>query len=475
MRRMRATVCSLICVVFVPGSASASTGGPRRDSGDNGDWPMFRGPRGSGIGQGASPPLRWDCSTGENVRWRLELPGLGLSSPVIHSGRVFITTAIDRKRQPVNEPVIDAPTLMRDIDMRSTEDSAVKDWLVLCVDIKSGEIQWSTTVHSGTPRPLRHAQNSFATPTPVIQRGRVVAMFGAEGMYCLDLEGRVIWQRDFGELAVGSYENRAFQWGYASSPTAFEGLVFVQGDVDTKPFLMALDLESGREVWRVERSDLPSWSTPVVQTGWGEPQLIVNAPFYVAAYAAATGHLIWKLYWGMEITEPTAVCSLDFVFVACGKGRTSPIFAITRDAMGDITPRQGAAESTGVRWRSTKGGPNTTTPICYDGYLYALSDFGILRCFRADSGVVAYEHRIVGQAFQASPVAIDGKLYFTSVTGRVFVVAAGPEFNLLAESGLGETCQATPAISDGKIIFRTRKALYCIENGVEREPVSGRN
>jgi outer membrane protein assembly factor BamB len=424
---------------------------------------MFRGPNGSGVGTAVDLPLHWDPQTGENILWSLPDEGLGLSSPVVWGDRVFLTTAADTTTGTERKPIrLTREELAGGTSMRPIEDATPKDWIVLCLNRSNGSTVWRRVLRSGTPKSKRHAYNSFATPTPALDGEHIVVSFGSEGLYCLDIEGRVLWQKDIGPLDIGSYEDHSWQWGYASSPVIYGRSVYVQADIDKHGFVAAFDIETGREIWRTERAETESWSTPAIQSAWNPPQIVLIAPFHVSGYDLRTGGRIWKLYWGMDITEPTPVVTPDLVFVASGKGPQAPIVAVEASARGDITPERGAKHDPGIRWRSEKGGPITTTPLVYRGLLYTVSDFGIVRCLDAARGTVKYEARVPGAAFQSSPVAAEGKLYLTSVEGDVYVIPAGPPFTIAARNSFGETCQTTPAISGDRLIFRTRRAVYCV-------------
>jgi len=424
------------------------------------NWPMFRGVNATGVSSGGPLPVSWNPQSQANIRWTFRDPGLGLSSPVVWGNQVFITTAVSAgARSGLGK--ITPDVLGQGVDMSSAADNSEQQWIVYCLDRNTGNVLWKSVLYRGIPRSKRHPMNSFATPTPAVDGQHLLVMFGSEGLYCLDLAGKVLWKKDFGVLNIGSYETRDYQWGYASSPILYGYLVIVQCDTDRKGFLMALDVQSGREVWKVARAELPSWSTPALQTEWNPPQLVVVAPFNVSAYNVLNGDRVWKLYWGMDITESTPVVSSDTVFVSTGKGEKSPIYAVGRKAVGDITLAAGETSNFAVRWSKGKGGAMTTTPILYGDYLYSITDLGILRCYVAATGEVVYEKRMPA-AFQASPVAGDGKLYLTSMDGDVFVIKAGPHFELLATNAMDDTTQATPAISGTMLLVRTRQMLYSI-------------
>jgi outer membrane protein assembly factor BamB len=254
------------------------------------------------------------------------------------------------------------------------------------------------------------------------------------------------------------------EWGVASSVLLHQGMVIVQCDVSDSPFIVALDVETGREIWRTEGDEYPSWSTPAVFEEQGHSVLVVVAPNHVRGLDAATGEEFWRLYWGMDITTPAPVVSPDLIYVSAGKGRWRPIVAIRRGARGDITLDGGQTHNRYVAWSLKRGGPITPTPLFYRGRLYVLEDMGILSCYDGTSGERLYRERVPGDYF-ASPVTSGGMIYLTNRAGEVHVVKAGPDFEMLAKSSLGQPTVATPAISAGTLYFRTVQDLLAIRPG----------
>lgn len=434
---------------------------------------MFRGPNATGVSEGYPLPVRWDTERGINVEWKVDIPGLGLSSPAVWEKYLFITTATSGKNFNHRGLHVTREDLAAGTDMKPLIDETHHEWWLYCLDKRTGHTVWKKLVHAGAPRSRRHPQNSYATPTVAVDGKHVLAMFGSEGLYCFDLEGNLLWKRDFEPLGIGSYEDRQYQWGYASSPILYDHLAIIQCDVDRNPFVAAFDVRSGEEVWRVARTDLPSWSTPVVQERWGfPPHLIVQAPFNIIGYSVFTGEEIWRLYWGMDITESTPVVYSDMVFVSSGKGAKSPIYAVHNNPAGDITLKTGDMKNEFIAWNTVKGGPVTVSTLVYRRHYYALTDFGVLRCYVPQTGKLLYEERIPA-AFQASPVAGDGKIYLCGLEGDIFVVKAGLEFELLARNSIQEMLQATPAISENRLFIRTRRSLYCIRENTNPAAAPG--
>ena len=425
------------------------------------NWPQFRGAGASGVSPTAGP-LQWDVPASKNVRWKIPIPGLGHSAPVIWDDRVFLTTAIavqggdDRLKTGLYG------------DIAPVEEQAEYRWLVLCFDKATGAKIWEREAHRGVPKVKRHPKSSHANSTPATDGKRVVAFFGSEGLYCFDLDGKPLWQKDFGLLDSGFFLARDAQWGFATSPVLFEDKVIVLADVQENSFVAALNAADGEQLWRTPRSDVPTWGTPTVVRGAGDgapTQVIVNGFREIAGYALADGKQRWTMKGGGDIPVPTPVAAHGLVFVTSAHGLMSPIYAIKSTAQGDITLPLDKDASEHVAWAIRKGGNYMQTPIVVGDYLYACRDNGVLTCFDARTGKQMFRTRLDGNGFTASPVAAGGeggRLYFTGEDGRVHVIKAAAAFEPLAENDLGEACLATPAASDGTVFFRTQKHLIAV-------------
>jgi outer membrane protein assembly factor BamB len=444
-RAGRGTIGTSVCLTMLAAAAMAQPAAR--------GWPSFRGERASGWIEEGPAPVTWDVSSGQHVRWTAPLPGRGHSSPIVVNGRVFVTAAVASAETPLPAEL--------SADMTSSADKAKREWRLLAFDAGSGRLLWQRTARRGVPRVARHPFNTFATPTPASDGSRVIAFFGSEGLYCYDRDGRLLWSHDFGPLPAGYFGDRSFQWGFASSPVVYDGLVIVQCDVDRGSFLAAFRIADGKQVWRTERDDLSSWSTPTIAGAGDRTQLLVSAPSYVSAYDPRTGGELWRYYWGMDIVESAPIASDDLAYFSSGKGRWSPIIAIRPSARGDVTPTVFDSHENDLAWRRDTGGPITTTMLLYRGLLYALADLGVLRCYEPATGALVYERRVRG-SFLASPVASDGKLYLSSLEGDVVVVEAGRAGTILASNPTGDALIATPAIAGGTLYFRTPTRLVAI-------------
>jgi outer membrane protein assembly factor BamB len=427
--------------------ATEETAEPGADAG--GAWPSFRGPGATGIAEGHALPVQFGAEDPGSVRWSSALPGLGHSSPVVWGERLFVTTAV---KEGADELVVG---LYGSID--PVQDDAPQRFEVHCLDRRDGSRLWARVAHEGVPRVKRHPKSSHASPTPATDGRHVVAFFGSEGLHCYDMDGTLLWKKDMGMLDSGYYMVPDAQWGFASSPLIHQGRLILLCDVQKDSFLAALDVTTGQELWRVPRSDVPTWGTPAVADHDGTAQVIVNGYYHTGGYDLSSGGELWRLVGGGDIPVPTPVVSGGVVYITNAHGRMSPIYAVRLAARGVVTPVADQPNPAIAWWRERQGN-YMQTPIVYGDLLYTCNDAGILRCWRAGSGEKVYEERLGSGAtgFTASPVGGDGKLYFTSETGEVHVVRAGAEFERLAVNELGETCMATPAICRGTIYFRTR-------------------
>jgi len=441
-------------------AGAAASGGEQSAADDLGEdsphWPAFRGHRARGFAEGYASATTWDLEAGENVLWKTAVPGLAHSSPIVWGDRLFVTTAVKQEGGDTELKV----GLYGDIG--SVANEGVHQFQLLCLDKNDGRLLWSRTAHEGVPAVKRHPKSSHAASTPATDGEHVVAFFASEGLYCYDIHGELLWQKDFGVLDSGFFMVPEAQWGFASSPILHGGRVIVQVDVQEDSFLAAFDADTGEQVWRTPRSDVPTWSSPTVDVRADRSQVIVNGYKHIGGYDLGTGAELWKLEGGGDIPVPTPVVAHDLIFITNAHGRMAPIYAISVGASGELAGT--AEDEQQMAWSTPRRGNYMQTPLVYGEYLYCCNDAGILTCYEADTGVVRYQQRLGsgGSGFSASAVATDGKLYLTSEEGEVHVVGAGPEFESLAVNEMGETCMATPAISQGVLFWRTRGHVVAV-------------
>ncbi len=427
-----------------------------------GEWASFRGPNGSGIADGASPPTAWDVRESINIAWRTPIPGLGHSSPIVWGDRVFVTTAV-----PADETV----STFRDFSeaansgvLAYVKEDAPHSWRVYALDKHSGDILWERAARQGLPRTARHVTASHANQTPATDGTHLLVWFGSEGIYCYDLEGNLLWARDLGTLASGRYFDPGYEWNTASSPIIHKNLVILQVDVSKFAYLLALDIATGKEVWRSERDEYPSWATPVVYEGGRHTELVTAGVRFARGHDPETGEELWRLGFHSDFTIPTPIAGRGLIYLSSAYGTVEPIYAIRPGAVGDITLADDEASSEHVAWAKRIGGSGISTPIVYRGLLYVCSRVsGVLSAYDAETGERVYRARLTrGGTYSASPVAADGRLYFSSEDGEVVVVKSGPSFERLAVNQMDESLMATPAISGNTLFLRTRHHVVAV-------------
>jgi outer membrane protein assembly factor BamB len=422
----------------------------------DGNWPQFRGPSGSGLGDGSNPPVQWDAAKGTNIAWTSEIPGLSVSSPVVWGGRIFVTTAIS------SDPNQKWRTgLYGDTD--SAPDRSSHQWKVLALDKKTGRVLWEQSAHQGIPKTKRHPKSSQASPSPVTDGKVVVAYFGSEGLYAYSVEGKLLWKKDLGLQNAGWFFDPDSEWGAASSPVIYKNSVIVQCDRQKDSFIAAFDLKDGKELWRTVRAEIPAWGTPTIATAEGRAEMVTNGTKAIRGYDPDTGKELWTLGPNSEITCTTPVFGNGLIFVTAGYPPVQPIYAIKMGSKGDLSLKDGKDSSEAIAWSKKTGGSYLPSPILYGDYLYLVNNNGVLTAYEAKTGNRAYQQRVgPGGTFTASPIAAAGKLYVATEEGDVYVVKAGPQFELLAKNSVGEPVLATPALSGDLLIVRGAKHLFAI-------------
>jgi len=422
----------------------------------DGNWPQFRGPSGSGLGDSANPPVQWDVAKGTNIAWTAEIPGLAISSPVVWGGRVFVTTAIS------SDPNQKWRTgLYGDTD--SAPDRSSHQWKVLALDKKTGKLLWEQVAAQGIPKTKRHPKSSQASPTPVTDGMVVVAYFGSEGLYAYSVEGKLLWKKDLGLQNAGWFFDPDSEWGAASSPVIYKNSVIVQCDRQKDSFIAAFDLKDGKELWRTARAEIPAWGTPTIATAEGHAEMVTNGTKAIRGYDPDTGKELWTLGPNSEITCTTPVFGHGLIFVTAGYPPVQPIYAIKMGSKGDLTLKDGKDSSDAIAWSKKTGGSYLPSPIVYGDHLYLVNNNGVLTAYEAKTGNRVYQQRVgPGGAFTASPIAAAEKLYIATEEGDVYVVKAGPQFELLAKNSVGEPVLATPALSGDLLIVRGARHLFAI-------------
>ncbi len=446
----------------IPTRTITRTAAPRRvklpaEAPATGSWPTFRGPHASGTAEGQNLPDHWDVAKGENVLWRTPLPGLAHSSPVVWGNRIFVTSAVSSNPDATFRPGLYG-------DGTASDDKSKQKWTIYAVDKQTGKIAWERIAFAGEPIDKRHIKSTYASSTPATDGRIVVAWFGSQGVHAYDVNGNFLWKVNLGRMNLGAYDIPTFEWGPASSPIIWNGLVILQVDTQADSFLLALKAETGETAWKTPRAELPSWGTPTIAPTASGPQLVTNASNFIRGYDPVTGKELWRLGGSSKITAPTPIFGDGVFVVASGRRPERPIFVVRPDGRGDLTLAAGKTASESIVWSRTGRGSYMPTPLIYDGLLYVLGNDGLFDAYDLKTGDEVYRQRLstVGNGFSASPVAADGKIYLSNEDGDILVVSAGREFRQIAANSMSELVMATPALSEGVMYVRTVRSLVAI-------------
>ncbi len=390
-------------------------------------WNQYRGPDGNGWAGEARLPVEW--SEQKNIRWKTFIRGKAWSSPVVWENEIWMTSA--------------------------TEDG--KELYAICVDASTGRILQDITVFRIAQPMYCYPFNSYASPTPVIEHGRLWVHYGSAGTACLDTRtGKVLWSRQ--DLPCDHYR------GPGSSPIVFGDLLFVNFDGFDVQYVVALDKHTGRTVWRQDRSldygtdngDLKkAYSTPAVFEHRGRWQLVSPAAVGTIAYDPYTGRELWKVYHGGFNAAVRPIYTHGLVLITTERGLK--LLAVRPDGEGDVTQSH-------VVWSNQKQVPSRSSPIVVGDYMYMVSDIGVASCLDVRTGETMWAERLGGK-YSASPIYASGYIYFFDEEQKTYVIRATPErLERVAVNELENGCMASPAVLGDALLVRTKTHLYRIES-----------
>ncbi len=422
--RLRSAVAALLLA-----SASGGLRPPLAGAADN--WPEFRGPHGDGRADAKGVPTKW--SEAENVRWKTAIHGKGWSSPVVWGDRVWLTT-------------VDEVTKGKEVD-RAT-------FFAVCVDRKTGAVVHDLKLFDETKPAFCHPFNSYASPTPALEDGRVYAHFGSHGTACLDsATGKVLWSRT--DLKCNHFR------GPGSSPILYGKLLILTFDGFDFQYVTALDKATGETVWRkdrnakyaIENGDYKkAYSTPAVFEVGGKPQLVSPSSEVTVAYDPLTGAELWRVSHGGMNGAARPVAGHGMVYLT--SGHTSQLYAFKQGLTGGVGKDAAA-------WKAIRGVPSRPSLLLVDDLIYMVDDKGVVSALDAKTGKPAWTDRFDG-AFSASPVEADGHVYFAGENGNTYVIDAGRTFTPVATNKLDAGCMASPAAVGDALYLRTKTHLYCL-------------
>ena len=435
--------CLLLCTRAIAQQSSTSQRAELQ-------WPSWRGPNASGHIDAAKPPIEW--SETKNVRWKTALPGLGLSTPIVHRDRIYLTTAIQTER--AGKADVDTPRDRRALP-RPTK---YYEFALLAVDLKSGDLVWRKKVTETVPHEGGHSTNSHASSSPVTDGSHIYVSFGSRGLYCLDLEGNVVWSKQLGRMKTRR------QYGEGSSPCVFGNRLVLNWDHEGDSFIVVFDKKTGDELWRKARDEVTSWSTPLVVEVDGKPQIVINATTASRGYDLESGNVIWELG-GMTVNcIPSPIYQNGVVYLMSGyRGRALQAVKLA-GARGDL------AGSSQLAWTYGQRVSYVPSALLYgDHYYFVRGNSGVLSCLDAKTGEPHYEGQKLGdvRSVYASPVGAGGHVYVTSRDGVTQVLRHGKRFVPVATNRINDEVDASMAIIGDEILLRGRRKLYCISHSAQ--------
>lgn len=438
MLDVRALTSVLLGLTILAGSSATAAGE---------NWPQWRGPGGQGVSADSQVPTEW--APGKNVVWKAELPGTGMSSPIVWDDRIYLTAVIEGDVVPGQRAVKHRQGPEHDwIHPDSVAADKKHTFKVVALDAKSGKILWDRTAYEGTVFDARHRRSSFAGPTPVTDGAMVYAYFGPEGLYAYNARGDLAWKAvtPFATLGLGT----------GTSPVLYENLVIIQRDEDNGDHsaLVAYDKKTGKEVWSTKRTVEISWSTPALVQAGGRTELVTNGNDLIVAYDPATGKELWQTTGVKSNAIHTPLVGHGLVILTAGYP-VKKVIAIRPGAVPD---------GQRVAWEYTRGTGYVLSNILYGDYLYLFTDNGIVTCLDPKTGTVKYEGgRVpVPARFMGSPVAFGGFVAMTSEGGDTFMLKAGPTHEIVRTNSIDEPVYSSPAIANGRIYIRADKHLFAI-------------
>ena len=390
------------------------------------NWPHWRGPAQNGMVLHGNAPLEW--SEEKNVKWKAAIPGLGHATPIIWEDKIFVLTA--------------TPAASGERRLAFT---------VLCLDRQTGKTLWSQVARNDVPHQEIQPTNSHSSGSPVTDGEHLIVPFGSYGLYCYDLQGSRIWEKDLGKVQV--------TWGEGSSPALAGDVVIVVQDNEEASYVFAFDKRTGQELWKKPREEKSSWTTPLVLNRGDKTQVIINGATAVRSYDPATGDVLWQCSGlGVNVT-PMVVVDETTVYAMSGQ-RTSPMaMAIQLGGSGDLT---GTAA---VLWKLNRGTPYAASPLLYDGLLYFVQHVTpILTCVDALTGKPHFaQQRLEGlTTVYASPIGINNRVYIAGLDGTTLVLEKSKELKVLASNKLDDSFAASPAVVGNELFLRGRSHLYCL-------------
>jgi len=447
------SLLALLGTTFVANSSSLTTA-------DSAHWPHWRGPSLTGVARTAAPT---EFSDAKNIKWKIALEGRGFSTPIIWGDKMFLTNAI-----PTGKTAKPDSTEQDQAGQGGGRrggggagggagSGEEHKFVVMAIDRNTGKTLWERVAKTAVPHEGYHrTYGSFASNSPITDGQYLYASFGSRGIYCYDLNGKLIWEKD-----MGVQMRMRLQFGEGVPPTLHGNMLIHNFDHEGESLVVALDKRTGKELWRASRDEQSSWAAPYIVDVKGKKQLVISASKKVRAYDPTNGKLIWECAGLGSNVIPQPIQHNDSVLVMSGH-RDPKLMAIRLGKEGDLSGTDA------VLWSQTRGTAYTPSPVLHDNKYYTLSDNGLLSCFNATTGEPYYQQQRLPQtdSFKASPIAAGGNLYLASENGVVTVVKMGEKFDVVASNTLDDQMfVASPVVVEGDLYLRSKTHLFCISDG----------
>jgi len=410
-------------------------------------WHQWRGPEANGVSRTATPPIEW--SEGKNIKWQIAIDGNGSSTPIIWDNKAFLLTAINTGEVDPSLPKPeDQPERVFGIKYPNT----VYEFVVLCLDRDSGKELWRRTATRRIPHEGHHGNNDFASASPTTDGERLYCWFGSAGLFCYDLHGQKLWDRDLGKVFMGA------SLGEGCSPVVHDGKLVIVRDHGRQSYIEVLDAKTGETRWKADRDELNAWATPMILHHSGKTQVVTAASNMARSYDINDGRIIWQCSGLTGNVIPSPVVDGDVVYCMSGY-QGHALLALPLSATGDIS------NSDAIIWTRRWGTPYIPSPLLYDGMLYfSQSNQAILSCVDSKTGDTIIDRtRLSGMSnIYASPVGADERIYITGRNGTTLVLERSKELTVLARNKLDDQFDASPALAGSQLFLRGSKFLYCI-------------
>jgi len=449
---MKILKVSYLCAGFLAFGATVLMAGESATT----NWPQWRGPSANGVALLGNPPIQW--SETNHIKWKAKIPGSGTSTPIVWENQVLFLTAIPTGKKVTTEDIqlqsksVEGKTNVAGANFGAEKPGELYQFAVVSLDRNTGKQLWQTVVRETVPHEGHHNDHGYASYSPITDGQNIYASFGSRGLYCLDMNGKVIWQTDLGRMQTRN------SFGEGSSPALFQNTLVVLWDHEGPDFIAGFDKTTGKELWRQVRDEDTSWSTPLIIQRQQRTEVIVNASKKIRSYELSTGKLLWECAGMTANSIPSPVADEDTVYCVSGF-RGNSAMAIRLGRSGDLTGTDAIA------WKLDKNTPYVPSPLLFDNCLYFMANNkATLTCCDAKTGKILIDAKPIADipGVYASPVGVADRVYLVGRNGRTAVLKKGAPLEILSVNDLKDEIDASPVVSGDDLFLRGHENVYCI-------------